>query len=268
MARPLGVLSGADLVLEPGTLTSVVGSNGSGKSTLLRVAAGVSSVSGGFVDVPAKVGFVPERQAARGKFTGSQYLAHMGRIRGLGPLEARTDGANLLSRLGVKPGPNVQWDQLSKGNRQKVVIAQAFLGSPDVVVLDEPFSGLDDEARRTLVALIAETREQGAAVLSSHDVPPGDQQTYRIVKGRLVSAKSAPPSDAQLMRVELETNGAEASSEALTRRTEVLRWNLASNGAALTLEVLPGACDDVIRMALNVGWSVRSVSPIAGKGRN
>ena len=141
------VLSGADLSLEGGSLTSIEGANGSGKSTLLRIAAGVTSPSGGTAVVPSKVGYVPERQAGRCKFSGAEYLTHMGRIRGLDPDRARRTGAELLTRLGVRPGPEVSWNDLSKGNRQKVVVAQAFLGRLDAVILDEPYSGLDDEAR-------------------------------------------------------------------------------------------------------------------------
>jgi ABC-type multidrug transport system ATPase subunit len=265
------VLSGADLSLEPGSLTSIVGSNGSGKSTLLRIAAGVSSPSGGAADVPNRVGFVPERQAARGKFTGAEYLAHMGRIRGLDSQEATAAGAELLRRLGVRPGPGVPWDQLSKGNRQKVVLAQAFLGPLDAVILDEPYSGLDDDARVALNDLISEARAQRTSVmLSSHDVPPGVRQTYRIVEGRVERADSASPSTKKTYsrRVELLRTRGEASPEALTGRTEVLKWEIDPEGLGLVLEVLPAGCDELIRAALELGWSVASVVPIQTHGKD
>ena len=265
------MLSGADLSLEPGSLTSIVGSNGSGKSTLLRIAAGVSSPSGGAADVPNRVGFVPERQAARGKFTGAEYLAHMGRIRGLDFQEATAAGAELLLRLGVRPGPGVPWDQLSKGNRQKVVLAQAFLGPLDVIILDEPYSGLDDDARVALNDLISKVRAQGTSVmLSSHDVPPGVRQTYRIVEGRVERADLASPSTNKTYsrRVELLRNEGEASPEALTGRSEVLTWEIDPEGQGLVLEVLTAGCDELIKTALNLGWSVTSVVPIQTNGKD
>lgn len=263
------VLSGADLSLEPGSLTSIVGSNGSGKSTLLRIAAGVSAPSGGVADVPSQVGFVPERQAGRGKFTGAEYLAHMGRIRGLDSQEATAGGAELLLRLGVRPGPGVPWDQLSKGNRQKVVLAQAFFGPLDAIILDEPYSGLDDDARLALNDLISEVRALGTSViLSSHDVPPGFRQTYRIVEGRVEPADSASPPTRKthLRRVELLRNRGWASPEVLTGRTEVLRCEIDPKGLGLVLEVLPAGCDELIRAALDLGWSVVSIVPIQASG--
>jgi ABC-type multidrug transport system ATPase subunit len=265
------VLSGADLSLEPGSLVSIVGSNGSGKSTLLRIAAGVSSPSSGVADVPNRVGFVPEHQAARGKFTGAEYLAHMGRIRGLDSQEATARGAELLQRLGVRPGPGVPWDKLSKGNRQKVVLAQAFLGPLDAIILDEPFSGLDDHARVALDDLISEVQVQGTSVmLSSHDVPPGVRQTYRIVEGRVERVDSASPLTKKTYsrRVELLRTREESSPEALTGRTEVLKWEIDPEGLVLVLEVLPTGCDELIRAALDLGWSVASVAPVQKHGKD
>jgi ABC-type multidrug transport system ATPase subunit len=77
------VLNGIDLELQPRSRTVIVGGNGSGKSTLLRVGAGVSWPNDGTVKLPDRVGYVPERLAARTRFTGTEYLAHMGRIKGL-----------------------------------------------------------------------------------------------------------------------------------------------------------------------------------------
>ena len=215
------VLSGADLSLEEGSLTSIVGTNGAGKSTLLRIAAGVTSPSGGTAHVPRKVGYVPERQSARSKFSGTQYLAHMGRIRGLDPHLVTRRGTELLIRLGVRPGPEVPWNDLSKGNRQKVVLAQAFLGQLDIIVLDEPFSGLDREARVVLDELISEVRAQGTSVVvSSHDTAAGISQSYRLVDGRLdeyTRAMSASRTGGLVRRVELVRRDQGESVGGLTR---------------------------------------------------
>ena len=119
------VLKGVDLELHPGSRTVIVGGNGSGKSTLLRIGAGVSWPNGGVVRLPAHIGYVPERLAARIRFTGAEYLAHMGRIKGLDPGIIRARSRELLERLDVQPGPQEPIESLSKGNRQKLVIAQA-----------------------------------------------------------------------------------------------------------------------------------------------
>ena len=262
------VLSGADLSLEEGSLTSIVGTNGAGKSTLLRIAAGVTSPSGGTAHVPRKVGYVPERQSARSKFSGTQYLAHMGRIRGLDPHLVTRRGTELLIRLGVRPGPEVPWNDLSKGNRQKVVLAQAFLGQLDIIVLDEPFSGLDREARVVLDELISEVRAQGTSVVvSSHDTAAGISQSYRLVDGRLdeyTRAMSASRTGGLVRRVELVRRDQGESVGGLTQRADVVRWRTIFRGAGLELDVSSEGCDDLIREALDLGWSVRSVVPVRG----
>jgi ABC-type Mn2+/Zn2+ transport system ATPase subunit len=261
------VLSGADLSLEAGTLTSIVGANGSGKSTLLRIGAGVTSASGGSVQGPRRVGYVPEKQAARNKFTGAEYLAHMGRIRGL-PQRTITRRANELSeRLGVVPGPHVSCNNLSKGNRQKVVLAQAFLGQLDLIVLDEPTNGLDRASHQVLDELVAEARAGGTSVLvSSHDAPSGLSRTYRLSDGLLEECAPAGSGggtdDNRVRRVELIRRDEQPSVDALTRRNGVIRWQLGPQGLGLVLDVSSGSCDDLIRAALDLDWSVRSLVPI------
>ncbi len=264
------MLSGADLSLEEGSLTSIVGTNGSGKSTLLRIAAGVTSPSGGTAHVPRKVGYVPERQAARSKFSGAEYLAHMGRIRELDPHVVTRRGTELLIRLGVRPGPEVPWNDLSKGNRQKVVLAQAFLGQLDIIVLDEPFSGLDSEAQVVLDDLISEARTQGTSVVvSSHDPAASFSQTYRLVDGRLDEyAQAMAPSRIRglVRRVELVRRDQGPSVERLTQRADVVRWQTTLREAGLVLDVASEGCDELIREALDLGWSVRSVVPTIATG--
>ena len=154
------VLNGINLELEPGSKTVVIGGNGSGKSTLLRIGAGVSRPTGGTVTLPKRIGYVPERLAARTKFSGVEYLAHMGRIKGLERLEVHARSHELVQRLGLFPGPNEPIDSLSKGNRQKVVLAQAFLGPVGLLVLDEPFSGLDPTAHAALGELTEEAQAE------------------------------------------------------------------------------------------------------------
>jgi ABC-type multidrug transport system ATPase subunit len=260
------VLNGAELSLEAGTLTSIVGANGSGKSTLLRIGAGVSSPSAGSVQVPRRVGYLPEKQAARNRFTGTEYLAHMGRIRGLPPRVITSRGSELMERFGVLPGPHVSWNNLSKGNRQKVVLAQAFLGQLDLIVLDEPSTGLDRASLDALEELVAEARASGSSVLvSGHDMPFGVSRAYRLVDGRLDEYSpvgSQRGADARGRRVELTRRDQQPSVDALTRRDGVMRWQLGRQGSELVLDVSSSGCDDLIRSALDLGWSVRSVVPI------
>lgn len=137
------VLDGVDLSLVRGTTTVVLGGNGSGKSTLLRIIAGASLPSSGRVTGrPRTVGYVPERLPAQLRMTARQYVAHLAGIRGAGP-DAAERAENLFDRFGLTPGPDLPITSLSKGNRQKVSLIQALVVPVGLLVLDEPFSGLD-----------------------------------------------------------------------------------------------------------------------------
>jgi ABC-type multidrug transport system ATPase subunit len=261
------ILTGTDLTLASATRTSVVGSNGSGKSTLLRIAAGVTSPTGGTASIPLRVGYVPERQAGRGKFTGNEYLTHMGRIRGLGPEAVRRRGSELLQRLNLRPGPDVPWEGLSKGNRQKVIIAQAFLADCDAMILDEPSSGLDHEARGALEELIGEAVANGASVLTSGpETDPTDRsdRVYRLTSGSLVEVHSwtrQPPQRGHgIKRVELTHTDGAGPFEAMCQVESVLTWHTDASMEQLVLEVEEVGLGSVLRAALDQGWSVESVA--------
>jgi energy-coupling factor transporter ATP-binding protein EcfA2 len=160
----------------------------------------------------------------------------------------------------------VPWNNLSKGNRQKVVLAQAFLGQLDLIVLDEPSSGLDRASHHALDELVAEARASGTSVLvSGHDVPSGVSRAYRLVDGRLeeyAPVGSRGGTEDWGRRVEVTRRDGQPSVDALTRRDGVMRWQLGSQGLGLVVDVSSGGCDEFIRAALDLGWSVRSVVPI------
>lgn len=167
------ILDGLDLDLPPGSHTVVTGANGSGKSTLLKAVAGLMRLSAGRVlGRPPRVGHMPERFVPPA-MDAARYLGRMGLIKGLtrATIEARRD--ELADALAVLPGLDAGTDQLSKGNLQKVGLIQAFLAPEQLVVLDEPRTGLDEQGRAALDRLIIDARSSGAAVLSvDHAAPP------------------------------------------------------------------------------------------------
>jgi ABC-2 type transport system ATP-binding protein len=162
-----------DLAVGAGTVQVILGGNGDGKSTLLRILAGASGPTRGRVHRPrvhrpgGSVAYVPERLPVDLRMTAKHYLAHMARLRGLDAVAARAGSLALLDRLGLKPGPDVPIGTLSKGNSQKVALAQAFLATAALTVLDEPFAGLDRPAARELVDVVRETRDRGGSVVFS-----------------------------------------------------------------------------------------------------
>ncbi|HWG99951.1 MAG TPA: ATP-binding cassette domain-containing protein [Pilimelia sp.] len=161
-------LRGVDAAVEPGTAVVVAGRNGAGKSTLLQVAAGVLRPTRGAVrDRPVVVGWVPERFPAHQPLDLREYLTAMGRLRGLSRRAAEAAERGWSERLGLAPYRGVRLPALSKGTAQKVGLAQALLVPPGLLVLDEPWEGLDADARDLVPELVAEVRAAGGSVLVS-----------------------------------------------------------------------------------------------------
>ncbi|MEU8155211.1 ATP-binding cassette domain-containing protein [Micromonospora sp. NPDC048986] len=164
------VLQGIDVRIGPGEVAIVLGRNGVGKSTLLQVAAGVLRPGRGRVtDRPTRVGWVPERFPADQPFTVTRYLTGMARVAGLDRAAADEAVASWTDRLGLSAFRSVRLPELSKGTAQKVGLAQALLRPPGLLVLDEPWEGLDATTRELVPELIAEVlAADGSVLVSDH----------------------------------------------------------------------------------------------------
>ncbi|MFI7219118.1 ATP-binding cassette domain-containing protein [Micromonospora maritima] len=200
------VLRQVDVAIGPGEVAVVLGRNGAGKSTLLQLAAGVLRPSRGrVVDRPATVGWVPERFPADQPFTVGAYLSAMGRVAGLTGPAADRAVRHWVERLGLSRFHDVRLPQLSKGTSQKVGLAQALLRPPGLLVLDEPWEGLDAAARELVPEMIGEVLADGGAVLvSDHRGEtvrlPGARQ-WSVAAGTLTEA--TPSGGAAVAVVEL-----------------------------------------------------------------
>jgi ABC-2 type transport system ATP-binding protein len=159
------VLRDIDADLVPGQLIRVTGPNGCGKSTLLRLVSGASVPSRGQIAGRPRAGYVPERFPPALPFTAQAYLTHLGRLHGLrgGSLDAAVRGS--IDRLGLGPYASLPMRELSKGTSQKVAVAQALLGRPGLLVMDEAWTGLDAGTRATLDTVVAERVAEGATVI-------------------------------------------------------------------------------------------------------
>lgn len=150
--------------LPEGRIIEVTGPNGAGKSTLLRLIAGLRRPQRGTVSArPPTVGYAPERFPADQPFTARVYLAHLAAMRKV-PFSRVEDWAE---RLDFTPLLNVRLPELSKGSAHKVGLIQALLPSPGLLVLDEPFAGLDSTTRAALPKLLAGLAREGTTVIVS-----------------------------------------------------------------------------------------------------
>ncbi|MBN8969976.1 MAG: ABC transporter ATP-binding protein [Rhizobiales bacterium] len=163
--------------LSPGRICALVGHNGAGKTTLIKLMLGLIRPSGGAIRVlgedPAAgefsarrmLGYLPENVAFNAALTGRETLSFYARLKQLKPATA----SPLLDRVGLGDAADRRVGTYSKGMRQRLGLAQALLGRPRILLLDEPTTGLDPALRQTFYDILHELRDDGATVLiSSH----------------------------------------------------------------------------------------------------
>jgi len=189
-----------------GEVTGYLGPNGSGKSTTMKMITGLIDPTEGqilFHGEPIgrdriryrqRLGYVPEEPQLYPHLTGAEYLEMVGQLRGIdaGPLAEKIDG--FLRLLWLSDARYVPISSYSKGMRQKVLLAAALLHNPELVLLDEPFSGLDVNSALILRDLIRELAARGKVVLfGSHELETVERVCSRVVilhKGRVVANDS------------------------------------------------------------------------------
>jgi ABC-2 type transport system ATP-binding protein len=209
-------LVGVDLEVENGELVGLLGPNGAGKSTLVKIACGLVRPTNG----TASINGAPPTEAAARRSLG--YLAELFRfpgwysadeLLGLHQRLARSEGGAaertaLLRRVGLEDAAQRLIDTMSKGMQQRLGLAQALIGAPNLLLLDEPTSALDPAGRRDVRALLEELRERGVAVLlNSHLLSEVELVCDRVAiisRGRLV-AEGSPHDVTQTRGVEIET---------------------------------------------------------------
>jgi ABC-type multidrug transport system ATPase subunit len=195
-----------------------------------------------------------------------EYIAHMGRIKGLDSEVVHSRSRELFDRLDLQPGPTVMIEELSKGNRQKLVLVQAFLGPVGMLVLDEPFSGLDAIAHRSLNELMDEAQAVGTSVLiSAHrsDSTLGANNVLRVGDGRLeaFSDHQTPlrPLGSTEQRIELVATATACGREQIAALPGIRSIKLDSLGMTLSLVIDQVHTDAILSAVIGMGWSVVSV---------
>ena len=159
------VLSGINLTIRRGEVVAVVGANGAGKSTLLQLCAGLLRASGGSIERTPNFGYAPQLDSLAPLLTVDEHLRLFGAARGIRQGRSISTGRRLLTRLGWTARGDQTAGTLSGGTQQKLNVALAQLNAPDLLLLDEPYQGLDALAYEDLWALISAWRTSGAGVL-------------------------------------------------------------------------------------------------------
>jgi ABC-2 type transport system ATP-binding protein len=213
---------GLTFSVQPGEVVGFLGPNGAGKSSTIKALMGFVEISGGearLLGRPAgspearrEVGFLPEVALYYPWLTPQETLWMYGRLAGLDAEATRRQSAELLERVGLKGREKERLKGFSKGMLQRVGIAQALLGNPRLLILDEVSSGLDPLGRRDLRELLQEQREKGVTLFfSSHELTEVAQLCDRVLlvkQGQVLDQRPVPELMKELRRYWVRFRGA------------------------------------------------------------
>ena len=182
------VLRDICLTINDGEVVGLLGPNGAGKSTLMKIMVGVWDATDGSLQVPETIGFLPEQNPLYEDMYVREYLRFFVELRTQSsvPLHAKPytlhqQVEDLISRVGLQREANKKIGQLSKGYRQRVGLAQAMIANPELLILDEPTTGLDPNQLEDIRALIREMGEQRTVILSTHILQEVKQMCTRVI---------------------------------------------------------------------------------------
>ena len=177
------VLRDLNLTIGDGEVVGLLGPNGAGKSTLMKIMVGVWDASNGVVQVPRSIGFLPEQNPLYEDMYVREYLRFFVELRTNGQLSMSHSQLveDLVERVGLTTEANKKIGQLSKGYRQRVGLAQAMIGNPDLLILDEPTTGLDPNQLEDIRTLIRDMGKDRTVILSTHILQEVKQMCSRVV---------------------------------------------------------------------------------------
>ena len=189
------VLKDVNLTIGDGEVIGLLGPNGAGKSTLMKIMVGVWDATSGEVQVPKSVGFLPEQNPLYEDMYVREYLRFFVELRTpkshlihptpytlhSTPYTLHQQVEDLINRVGLTAEANKRVGQLSKGYKQRVGLAQAMIGNPELLILDEPTTGLDPNQLEDIRALIREMGKDRTVILSTHILQEVKQMCSRVI---------------------------------------------------------------------------------------
>ena len=178
------VLKDVNLTIGDGEVIGLLGPNGAGKSTLMKIMVGVWDATSGEVQVPKSVGFLPEQNPLYEDMYVREYLRFFVELRTNSqlPISHSQQVEDLINRVGLTSEANKKIGQLSKGYRQRVGLAQAMIGDPELLILDEPTTGLDPNQLEDIRTLIRNLGNPSVYTGVCADLQPEGRSTnYRAL---------------------------------------------------------------------------------------
>ena len=173
------VLKDINLEILAGQVLGLLGPNGAGKSTLMKILIGLWKADSGSVSVPSRIGYLPENNPLYEEMYVTEYLQFMAQMTNDKCQMTNVDA--LIDRVGLTPERHKHIRELSKGYRQRVGLAQALLGDPELLILDEPTTGLDPNQLVEIRALIRSLGKERTVILSTHIMQEVREMCDRVV---------------------------------------------------------------------------------------
>ncbi|MCY7341869.1 MAG: ATP-binding cassette domain-containing protein [Pseudonocardia sp.] len=254
----LQALDGVTFAVKPGEVFGFVGSNGAGKTTTMRIVLGVLSADAGEVqwqdapidsEVRRRIGYMPEERGLYPKMKVGEQLRYLARLHGMSTAEAGTSVQRWTERLGVGARIGDEVLKLSLGNQQRVQLCAALVHDPEVLVLDEPFSGLDPTAVEVMSGVLRDKADAGVPVIfSSHQLELVERICDRIgiiAGGRMVAVGSVDELRSREASAVLDVEGPPAGWAADLSGVEVL----ASGDTHTRLRLAPDTDDQAVLVA-------------------
>jgi ABC-2 type transport system ATP-binding protein len=256
--------------VQPGSVFGFLGGNGAGKTTSLRMVLDIIRPTSGRIEVlgrapgrenAADIGFLPEERGLYRQMTALDTIAYFGRLKGMATAEARREGAALLDRFGLAANSRSTVDKLSKGMAQKVQLATALVNRPRLLILDEPFSGLDPVNQGLLEEEIRSMSAAGSTVVfSTHVMQHAERLCDRLLllargrkkfEGTLDEARAELPARLAVVSKQdpSRVDGVESASDRGEAEPGWRRWDV-----RLRQGVAPG---DVLERCVAEGFPLR-----------
>ena len=258
-------LESVSFAVRPGQMFGFVGANGAGKTTTMRIAMGVLAADSGEVrwqggpvsfEMRRRFGYMPEERGLYPKMRVGEQLVYLARLHGLTGPDARRAADRWVERLGVADRRDDAVERLSLGNQQRVQLAAALVHDPEVLILDEPFSGLDPVGVDALADVLLDRCRQGVPVIfSSHQLDLVERlcdSVGIINRGRMVATGTVPELRAREGRRELRVMVPDAAPDWAAGLPGVRI--VARQGSEVRLELAEPTDDQkVLEMALRAG---------------
>ena len=173
------VLKDVSLSIPEGQVLGLLGPNGAGKSTLMKILIGLWRADSGTVSVPTRIGYLPENNPLYEEMYVTEYLRFMAEMTQIEDWKLKIE--DLIERVGLTPERHKHIRELSKGYRQRVGLAQALLGDPQLLILDEPTTGLDPNQLVEIRSLIRDLGKDRTVILSTHIMQEVSAMCDRVV---------------------------------------------------------------------------------------